>query len=94
MRLQNGRERSDHRIGVPPERQAIAHARSGPGQFTEKRRRYILETDQAYGTPPRLECQLEPLISHRIPFEDAAEAYRLVDTQPHQTVQVVLTYGV
>jgi 2-desacetyl-2-hydroxyethyl bacteriochlorophyllide A dehydrogenase len=39
---------------------------------------------------PRL--QLAPLISHRIPLARAAEAYALVDTQPDQTVQVVLTY--
>jgi 2-desacetyl-2-hydroxyethyl bacteriochlorophyllide A dehydrogenase len=37
--------------------------------------------------------RLKPLISHRIPFERAAEAYRLVDEQSDQTVQVVLTYG-
>jgi 2-desacetyl-2-hydroxyethyl bacteriochlorophyllide A dehydrogenase len=36
--------------------------------------------------------QLEPLISHRIPFAQAAEAYRLIDEQPESTVQVVLTY--
>ena len=32
------------------------------------------------------------LISHRIPFERAAEAYALVDQRADQTVQVVLTY--
>jgi 2-desacetyl-2-hydroxyethyl bacteriochlorophyllide A dehydrogenase len=37
--------------------------------------------------------RLEPLISHRIPFERAADAYRLVDEHPDDTVQVVLTYG-
>lgn len=37
--------------------------------------------------------QLEPLVSHRIPFSDAAAAYRLVDQQPEQTTQVVLTYA-
>jgi 2-desacetyl-2-hydroxyethyl bacteriochlorophyllide A dehydrogenase len=40
---------------------------------------------------PRL--QLEPLISHRIPFERAAEAYRLVDEQPEATTQVLLSYS-
>ena len=39
---------------------------------------------------PRLE--LEPLISHRIPFELAASAYRLVDERVEETVQVILTY--
>ena len=39
---------------------------------------------------PRLE--LNPLISHQIRFEQAAQAYRLVDEQPAETVQVLLTY--
>jgi 2-desacetyl-2-hydroxyethyl bacteriochlorophyllide A dehydrogenase len=39
---------------------------------------------------PRLE--LEPLISHRIPFEQASAAYRLVDEHADQTIQVILTY--
>jgi 2-desacetyl-2-hydroxyethyl bacteriochlorophyllide A dehydrogenase len=36
--------------------------------------------------------ELQPLISHRIPFEQAADAYRLVDEHPEETVQVLLTY--
>ena len=36
---------------------------------------------------------LEPLISHRFPFDRAAEAYALVDQRPEEVVQVVLTYG-
>jgi 2-desacetyl-2-hydroxyethyl bacteriochlorophyllide A dehydrogenase len=39
---------------------------------------------------PRLE--LEALISHRFPIEEAAEAYALVDQHPDEVVQVVLTY--
>jgi 2-desacetyl-2-hydroxyethyl bacteriochlorophyllide A dehydrogenase len=35
---------------------------------------------------------LERLISHRIAFEDASEAYALVAGRPAETVQVVLTY--
>jgi 2-desacetyl-2-hydroxyethyl bacteriochlorophyllide A dehydrogenase len=35
---------------------------------------------------------LEPLITQRVPFERAAEGYRLVDEHPHETVQVILTY--
>ena len=35
---------------------------------------------------------LEPLITHRIPFERAADAYRQVDQHSEATVQVVLTY--
>jgi 2-desacetyl-2-hydroxyethyl bacteriochlorophyllide A dehydrogenase len=39
---------------------------------------------------PRL--QLEPLITHRVPFAQAAEAYRLIDEHPESAIQVVLTY--
>jgi threonine dehydrogenase-like Zn-dependent dehydrogenase len=35
---------------------------------------------------------LAALISHRFSLREAAEAYRLVDEQPGETVQVVLTY--
>ena len=35
---------------------------------------------------------LGPLITHRIPFARAAEAYELVDQRPEETVQVILTY--
>jgi 2-desacetyl-2-hydroxyethyl bacteriochlorophyllide A dehydrogenase len=38
------------------------------------------------------ELVLGPLITHRIPFARAAEAYELVDQRPEQTVQVILTY--
>lgn len=44
------------------------------------------------GLLPALE--LRPLVSHRIPFSRSAEAYALLDREPEQTVQVVLTYGV
>ncbi|MGB3635090.1 MAG: zinc-binding alcohol dehydrogenase [Rubrobacteraceae bacterium] len=36
--------------------------------------------------------QLEYLISHRFRFDDAQEAYRLIDERPEETVQVILTY--
>lgn len=35
---------------------------------------------------------LAPLISHRFPFDRAAEAYALVDRHPEEALQVVLTY--
>jgi 2-desacetyl-2-hydroxyethyl bacteriochlorophyllide A dehydrogenase len=35
----------------------------------------------------------DSLISHRFPFEQAAEAYKLIDKNPGETMQVVLTYG-
>jgi 2-desacetyl-2-hydroxyethyl bacteriochlorophyllide A dehydrogenase len=38
------------------------------------------------------QLELLPLITHRIPFADAAEAYRIVDEHPDDAVQVVLTY--
>ena len=38
------------------------------------------------------ELVLGPLISHRIPFASAADAYELVDKRPEETVQVILTY--
>lgn len=36
---------------------------------------------------------LEPLISHRIPSRDAAEAFRLIDEDPKRTLQVVLDFS-
>ncbi len=36
---------------------------------------------------------VDDLITHRIPFARAAEAYRLIDECPHEVVKVVLTYG-
>ena len=35
---------------------------------------------------------VDDLITHRIPFARAAEAYRLIDERPHETVKVILTY--
>ncbi|MDS0295961.1 hypothetical protein [Halogeometricum luteum] len=37
---------------------------------------------------------LEPssLVSHRVPVEDAADAYRLLDDDPADAVQVLFTY--
>jgi len=39
------------------------------------------------------ELILEDLITHRIPFARAAEAYALLDSQAAETVQVVLDYA-
>ncbi len=38
------------------------------------------------------ELELAPLISHRIPVQDAAAAYKLVDRHPDEAIQVILTY--
>jgi len=32
------------------------------------------------------------LVLHRVPFEEAPEAYRLVDEEPDEAVQVILTH--
>jgi 2-desacetyl-2-hydroxyethyl bacteriochlorophyllide A dehydrogenase len=47
-------------------------------------------TESVLGLLPRL--RLKDLVSHRVPFEEAPGAYRLVDEEPDETVQVVLTY--
>ena len=39
-----------------------------------------------------LRLRLKELVSHRVPFEKALEAYRLVDERPEETVQVVLIH--
>ncbi len=36
--------------------------------------------------------KLRELISHRIPFEEASEAYKLLDERPEETLQVIFTY--
>ena len=37
-------------------------------------------------------CRPQQLITHRLPLAEAAEAYRLLDEQPEQAIQIVLTY--
>jgi 2-desacetyl-2-hydroxyethyl bacteriochlorophyllide A dehydrogenase len=37
--------------------------------------------------------RLDELVSHRFPLERAVEAYALVEQQPEQTIQVVLSYS-
>ena len=39
------------------------------------------------------QLHLSSLVTHRFPFERAAEAYALVDEHPEEVVQVILTYG-
>lgn len=38
------------------------------------------------------ELPLDRLVTHRVPFDRAAEAYRLISEHPEETVQVLLTY--
>lgn len=40
----------------------------------------------------RGQLQTDGLISHRIPFEQAADAYTLIETHPEDVLKVVLTY--
>ncbi len=47
-------------------------------------------TETVLGLLPRL--RLMELISHRFPFEEAPEAYRLVDERPGEAGQVILTH--
>jgi 2-desacetyl-2-hydroxyethyl bacteriochlorophyllide A dehydrogenase len=39
-----------------------------------------------------LSLQTQPLVTHRFAVQDAAEAYRLLDQRPEETVQVLFTY--
>jgi threonine dehydrogenase-like Zn-dependent dehydrogenase len=47
-------------------------------------------TEAVLGLIPEL--HLQDLVSHRIPFEKAPSAYRLLDEAPGETVQVLLSY--
>ena len=38
------------------------------------------------------DVETERLVTHRIPFEDAADAYRLLDEGPENALQILLTY--
>lgn len=39
------------------------------------------------------QIDVTPLITHRIPFEEAGRAYQLLDQHPDQAIQIILTYG-
>jgi len=55
------------------------------GRWTQARR-------LAYALSLLQEIEAEGLISHRVPFEEAGSAYRLLAEHPEQAMQVVLTY--
>lgn len=38
------------------------------------------------------QLKTEGLVTHRIPFEEAADAYQLIESQPEDAIKVVLTY--
>jgi len=54
--------------------------------------RWSVERRRALAAELLSDLPLGPLITHRIPFASAAEAYRLVAERPEETVQVLLTY--
>ena len=56
------------------------------------RGRWNQERRLAYALSLLQKIEAEGLISHRLPFEDAGKAYRLLAEHPEQAVQVVLTY--
>ena len=47
-------------------------------------------TEAVIGLLPRL--RLKEIISHRMPFEEAPQAYRMVDKSPDEAIQVVLIH--
>jgi len=56
--------------------------------------RHTYDDDRKRKVARRLltELQLENLISHRIPFEEAPKAYEMIDTRPQDVLQVLLVY--
>ena len=78
--------RAFHRNRVRLRSSQVSHLDPSLGWAWSPARRMQLATELLR------EVTWAPLISHRIPLEDAAEAYRLVDERPAETVQVLLTY--
>jgi threonine dehydrogenase-like Zn-dependent dehydrogenase len=61
-----------------------------PSRAAGWNRRRLRET--ALDLLVRERLDVAALITHRFPFQRAAEAYELVDTRPEETLRVVLTY--
>lgn len=55
------------------------------GRFTRERRTTV-------AIEGLREMDTTALVTHRMPFEDAASAYRLLDERPDEALQVLLTY--
>ncbi|MCP3774501.1 zinc-binding dehydrogenase [Paenibacillus sp. MZ04-78.2] len=68
--------RASQTLGIDP---SISH------MYDDARRRNI-------GKGLLSQLRLHNLISHRIPFRDAPKAYEMIDKNPQQVLQVVLTY--
>ena len=58
----------------------------------ETRGRYTKDRRMGVALDRLRELDAESLITHRIPFEDADAAYRLLDEDPGSALQVLLTY--
>lgn len=54
--------------------------------------RWSLARRRALAVDYLSELSLDVLVSHLMPFDSAAEAYRLIDEQPGEVVQVILDY--
>jgi threonine dehydrogenase-like Zn-dependent dehydrogenase len=50
----------------------------------------VRRTEAVSGLLPRL--RLKEIVSHRMPFEEAPQAYRMVDKSPDEAIQVVLIH--
>ncbi len=50
----------------------------------------VRRTEAVIGLLPRL--RLKEIVSHRMPFEEAPQAYRMVDKSPDEAIQVVLIH--
>jgi 2-desacetyl-2-hydroxyethyl bacteriochlorophyllide A dehydrogenase len=75
-----------HRDHVSIESSQVSTLAPGlEGRWTKSRRTEVALT--------HLESlPVDSLVTHRLPIEDAPEAYRLVDDHPEETLQVLLTY--
>jgi len=47
----------------------------------------------ALGMIRKNKIKLKDLVSHQIPFQEAAKAFELIDQHPEEVIQVVLTFG-
>lgn len=54
---------------------------------------YVRRTETVLGLLGDSRLRLEELVTHRFPFGEAPEAYRLVDEGGGEAVQVILTHG-
>lgn len=84
-RIEFGDRFHRHRIDIQSS-QVSTIAPQHEGRWSRERRH-----DQAWHWLVRL--PLHSLLTHRIPFDRAPEAYHLLEDSPDEAVQVLLTYG-